>query len=43
VHFGSRGLGHSTATKYLKLAGGKDGYKRYGLTRAEMSGKRHAT
>ena len=24
VHFGSRGLGHSTATKYLKLAGGKD-------------------
>ena len=25
VHFGSRGLGHSIATKYLKLAGGKDG------------------
>jgi tRNA-splicing ligase RtcB len=25
VHFGSRGLGHSSATKYLKLAGGKDG------------------
>jgi tRNA-splicing ligase RtcB len=25
VHFGSRGLGHSTATKYLKLAGGRDG------------------
>lgn len=25
VHFGSRGLGHSTATKYLKLAGGKNG------------------
>lgn len=25
VHFGSRGLGHKTATKYLKLAGGKDG------------------
>src|SRR6516164_1280875 len=25
VHFGSRGLGHSTATKYLKLAGGQDG------------------
>ena len=25
VHFGSRGLGHSTATKFLKLAGGKDG------------------
>jgi tRNA-splicing ligase RtcB (3'-phosphate/5'-hydroxy nucleic acid ligase) len=25
VHFGSRGLGHSTATAYLKLAGGKDG------------------
>jgi tRNA-splicing ligase RtcB len=25
VHFGSRGLGHTTATKYLKLAGGKDG------------------
>ena len=25
VHFGSRGLGYSTATKYLKLAGGKDG------------------
>ncbi len=25
VHFGSRGLGHSSATKYLKVAGGKDG------------------
>ena len=25
VHFGSRGLGHSTASKYLELAGGKDG------------------
>lgn len=25
VHFGSRGLGHSSATRYLKLAGGKDG------------------
>lgn len=25
VHFGSRGFGHKTATKYLKLAGGKDG------------------
>lgn len=25
VHFGSRGLGHTTATRYLKLAGGKDG------------------
>lgn len=25
VHFGSRGLGHSSATKYLKLAGGRDG------------------
>jgi tRNA-splicing ligase RtcB len=25
VHFGSRGLGHTTASKYLKLAGGKDG------------------
>lgn len=25
VHFGSRGLGHTTATKYLKAAGGKDG------------------
>jgi tRNA-splicing ligase RtcB (3'-phosphate/5'-hydroxy nucleic acid ligase) len=25
VHFGSRGLGHTTATHYLKLAGGKDG------------------
>lgn len=25
VHFGSRGLGHSAATKYLKLAGGRDG------------------
>lgn len=25
VHFGSRGLGHKTATKYLQLAGGKDG------------------
>jgi tRNA-splicing ligase RtcB (3'-phosphate/5'-hydroxy nucleic acid ligase) len=25
VHFGSRGLGHKIATKYLALAGGKDG------------------
>lgn len=25
VHFGSRGLGHSSATKYLKAAGAKDG------------------
>ena len=25
VHFGSRGLGHKTATRYLKLAGGRDG------------------
>jgi tRNA-splicing ligase RtcB (3'-phosphate/5'-hydroxy nucleic acid ligase) len=25
VHFGSRGLGHTGATRYLKLAGGKDG------------------
>lgn len=25
VHFGSRGLGHKTATKFLALAGGKDG------------------
>jgi tRNA-splicing ligase RtcB (3'-phosphate/5'-hydroxy nucleic acid ligase) len=25
VHFGSRGLGHKSATKYLKAAGGKDG------------------
>ena len=25
VHFGSRGLGHSSATIYLKAAGGKDG------------------
>src|SRR3954449_4884937 len=25
VHFGSRGLGHRTATQFLKLAGGKDG------------------
>lgn len=25
VHFGSRGLGHASATRYLKLAGGKDG------------------
>lgn len=25
VHFGSRGLGHTAATKYLKLAGGRDG------------------
>ncbi|MDX6749115.1 RtcB family protein [Geminicoccaceae bacterium 1502E] len=25
VHFGSRGLGHRSATKYLKEAGGKDG------------------
>lgn len=25
VHFGSRGLGHTTASRYLKRAGGKDG------------------
>jgi len=25
VHFGSRGLGHRSATHYLKVAGGKDG------------------
>src|SRR5437588_12376446 len=25
VHFGSRGLGHKTATQFLKCAGGKDG------------------
>ncbi len=25
VHFGSRGLGHTSATKYIKLGGGKDG------------------
>ena len=25
VHFGSRGLGHTSATKYLKMAGGTDG------------------
>jgi tRNA-splicing ligase RtcB len=25
VHFGSRGFGHRTATRYLKLAGGRDG------------------
>ncbi len=25
VHFGSRGLGHKTATQFLKKAGGKDG------------------
>src|SRR5262249_2707169 len=25
VHFGSRGLGHKTATHFLKLPGGKDG------------------
>jgi len=25
VHFGSRGLGHTSAKRYLKLAGGKDG------------------
>lgn len=25
VHFGSRGLGHTLATKYLKLGGGKNG------------------
>ena len=25
VHFGSRGLGHTTATRYLKRAGGKEG------------------
>ena len=26
VHFGSRGLGHRSATRYLKAAGGKDGF-----------------
>lgn len=25
VHFGSRGLGHTSATRYIKAAGGKDG------------------
>lgn len=25
VHFGSRGLGHSSSTKYLRAAGGRDG------------------
>src|SRR5258707_2623150 len=25
VHFGSRGLGHASATRYLKAAGGRDG------------------
>ena len=25
IHFGSRGLGHTTATRYLKAAGGRDG------------------
>jgi tRNA-splicing ligase RtcB len=25
VHFGSRGLGHKTATEFIRLAGGKDG------------------
>ena len=25
VHFGSRGLGHKTATRFLKAAGAKDG------------------
>lgn len=25
VHFGSRGFGHTTATRHLKMAGGKDG------------------
>ena len=25
THFGSRGLGHTSATRYLKLAGGQDG------------------
>src|SRR5213082_1603956 len=25
AHFGSRGLGHKTATHFLKAAGGKDG------------------
>ncbi len=25
VHFGSRGLGHTSATRYLELAGGEDG------------------
>ena len=25
MHFGSRGLGHTSATRYLKPAGGKDG------------------
>jgi len=26
VHFGSRGLGHTSATRYLKAAGGQDGF-----------------
>src|SRR5262249_61024607 len=25
VHFGSRGLGHTSATRYIKAAGGKSG------------------
>ena len=25
MHFGTRGLGHTSATRYLKAAGGKDG------------------
>ncbi len=25
VHFGSRGLGHKTATEFIRLGGGKDG------------------
>jgi tRNA-splicing ligase RtcB (3'-phosphate/5'-hydroxy nucleic acid ligase) len=28
VHFGSRGLGHKTATGFLKLAGGREGIPR---------------
>ena len=27
AHFGSRGFGHASATKYLKLADGKEGIK----------------
>lgn len=29
VHFGSRGLGHTLATRFLKAAGGKDGINEY--------------
>ena len=37
VHFGSRGLGHKTATHFLKAAGGKDGMDVPPTTVAEAS------